>query len=379
MKESISQKIAIFHNLPGGGSTRVLKEIYIHFSNKYIVDVYTYDENQNLWRNIIFPYKQKVIKIYPWKGFIKRLIWIIFILPFIHMKLANKINKKNYKTIIVNHDYFTKSPYLLRYLSKKKIYILQEPQREYYEPAKYHAPHLKNKLANIIRYPIKVIDIYNTKKADVIIANSIYSVKTISKIYRRKPILMYPGVNVDFFKPNRNIKKEKILLSIGAIKPIKGHDFIIRSLHRILGKYQLIIVGDGKDKYIKELYSIAGNKKKFVKIIDKHITDVELVSLYQKSLILCTAAYKEPLGLISLEAQSCGTPVVAINEGGIQETIIDGVTGYLSERSEKKFEEKVLMALKHNKILSQNARNNILSKWKWDNSFNILQNIIEKQ
>jgi glycosyltransferase involved in cell wall biosynthesis len=60
--------------------------------------------------------------------------------------------------------------------------------------------------------------------------------------------------------------------------------------------------------------------------------DRELVQLYRGARVFVYAAEREPLGLAPLEAMACGTPVVAVAEGGVRETVVDNVTGWLVER-----------------------------------------------
>ena len=63
------------------------------------------------------------------------------------------------------------------------------------------------------------------------------------------------------------------------------------------------------------------------------ITDEELVILYNKAKLVVYTPYMEPFGLVPLEAMSCGTPVVGVNEGGVMETVLNGKTGILVERN----------------------------------------------
>jgi glycosyltransferase involved in cell wall biosynthesis len=369
-------KIAIFHNLSEGGSVRVLKHIYDYLTNNhYQIDVYTTEEGGASWRNNMLPFSSHSTKINPWPSFIGRNLWILIKLPFIHKKIAKTINKQNYQAVLINHDYFTKSPYILRYINSKKIYILHEPQREYYEPKKYHAPLIKDKIANVLRYPIKLIDLFNTQKADLIIANSKYSQDIIKKVYKRESLLIYPGVNINLFKPSQKSNKEKLILLIGGLSRVKGHDFVIRSLYELLGNYKIIIVGNGREEDHEFIQHISSKKNKYISIVN-HLKDKELVDLYQKASVLCVGAYKEPFGLTSIESQACGTPVVAVKGGGVGETIINGLNGFITDRSEKEFLEKTKLAIKNSKNIGKEGRKEVIKKWNYKKNYSVINKII---
>lgn len=353
---STKKRVAIFHNLPGGGSYRVMQQHVNHLVDfGYEVDVYcTTEKNQFLTRSINNVSHTHEYKLSIPKNLFLRLIWILFFLPYIHKKIAYEINKKSYQYVIVNHDYLTKSPYVIRSIRHKKIYVLHEPQREFYEPASIHAPHLKKRIANIIRYPIKIIDENNTMSADHIICNSMYSKKRIKKIYKKDATLLYPAVDQNIFKPSESIKKENLIIVVGTISKVKGQDFVIKSLLPILGEYKLIVFGKGGSAEIARIRNITKDKNRYIEIIENG-SDEKLVNLYRRAKVLCIGAHLEPFGLTSIEAQSTGTPVVAVNEGGIPETVIDGKTGYLSDRDPVQFLNKTKKALNNYVTLGKYA------------------------
>jgi D-inositol-3-phosphate glycosyltransferase len=83
------------------------------------------------------------------------------------------------------------------------------------------------------------------------------------------------------------------------------------------------------------------------------ISDGELASLYRAAHVTLYLARREPLGLASLEAQACGCPVIVADEGGLPETIVDGVTGYrtpLDPASAASFVDQLADARVHERI-----------------------------
>lgn len=369
-------KIAIFHNTPGGGGIRLLNQVHSYLE-KHGVLVEQYTITESLGDKSVNPYDDHKILVKPWRGFIQRLAWIYLVLPSIHKKLAIEINQKKFDLVIVTHDYFTKSPYICGYLKSKIYYLLHEPQREFYENFKIHCLDIKDLIANVLRSPIKLIESQNTKFVEKIYVNSKYSHGVIKKIFNRESTVIYPRVDTKYFCPNKKIRKEKLILSIGGLSKVKGHDFIIRSLYQILGDYTLVIVGAGRNKDREYLRKLGSGKNKFIRF-ESFLSDDELLNLYRKSVLLCIGAHLEPFGLTSLEAQSVGIPVVGVAEGGIPETIINGVTGYIVPRESIVFLKAVKKAIANYQDLGKNARTQMTQNWGVEKLSNDVTNTILK-
>jgi len=100
-----------------------------------------------------------------------------------------------------------------------------------------------------------------------------------------------------------------------------------------------------------------------------HVTDAELLHLYQRARAFVFASHYEPFGLAVLEAMACGTPVIAVAEGGPRETLIDGVTGVLLPREEALFAERLTRVLERPgfaRSLSVEARRDVEQNWTWE-------------
>lgn len=360
-------KIAIFHNLPSGGGIRMLHYIIKKYREDNEIDVYVASEKRP---RHITGVNNHYYALKPWKGFLLRNLWIYVYLPWVHRNIAKTIDLKS-DLVLLSHDYFTKSPYLLKYIRTKSIYLCQESQREFYETWKIHAPNLKDKLANILRIPIKYIDRINVDKAGKILCNSKYSKKVIENIYGKKCQVIYPGIDINIFNPGTG-KKKRSILCIGGINTVKDQFFLVKALMPILKKYQLILVGEGRKEDLAHLRDISINLKVRVQ---RNLSDLKLRDLYRSSLVTCITSHYEPFGLSSIESQACGTPVVAVREGGPAETIIDGKTGYLVKRDEKEFLCKVLAAINNN-TMGTNAFNNAKKNWTWEHTLKPLDKML---
>jgi glycosyltransferase involved in cell wall biosynthesis len=97
------------------------------------------------------------------------------------------------------------------------------------------------------------------------------------------------------------------------------------------------------------------------------ISDLQLAELYGRARATVLAATLEPFGLVALESLACGTPVVAVAEGGYRETVVNGVTGYLVGRSTLDMADGIGRVL--DGALEQTRstlRELVVSKWSWD-------------
>ena len=180
-------KIAVFHNLPKGGAKRALCELLRGFSKNHQLDLYCFSENEKEF----LPIKSFFKKVYRFgslnhRTFLEYQFLIYKILPKIQQKIAYEIDKRKYDVVFVNPDYLTKAPYVLRFLKTPTVYLCQEPPREFYEHISLYSPKLRHKIINILRLPLKKIDYYNARKATLILANSCYSKKVLTKIYKHE-------------------------------------------------------------------------------------------------------------------------------------------------------------------------------------------------
>ncbi len=104
--------------------------------------------------------------------------------------------------------------------------------------------------------------------------------------------------------------------------------------------------------------------------------DACMVELYRTARVFVYTPIEEALGLAPLEAMACGTPVVAVGEAGISETVLDGVTGWLVERDAHAFAER-LGALLHDDVLrarfGEQAVDYVREKWTWSRAVDQLQ------
>jgi glycosyltransferase involved in cell wall biosynthesis len=158
-------------------------------------------------------------------------------------------------------------------------------------------------------------------RVDRYVAISHYVAGRIGRYYNREASVVYPPVDTTFFHPN-GVSPERYALMVSALVPYKRVDLAIESCVR--AGVPLKIVGDGPERISLERRS--NGKAEFL----GRRSDEEVRDLYRRAAVVLLPG-EEDFGIVPLEAQACGRPVVALGRGGAVETVIHGETGILVE------------------------------------------------
>lgn len=159
------------------------------------------------------------------------------------------------------------------------------------------------------------------RRADRYVAISQHVAERIRRYYNRQSAVVYPPVDTRFFHPATRTG-EPFLLVVSALVPYKRIDAAIHAA--AAANLPLKIVGRGPER--GRLERQADSRVEWLGTV----SDEEVRSLYQRAAAVVMPG-EEDLGLVPLEAQACGCPVVALARGGARETVVDGVTGILVE------------------------------------------------
>lgn len=243
-----------------------------------------------------------------------------------------QLNLKDYDLIISTSHAVAKG--VIPNAKSLHISYIHTPMRyvwDLYE--QYFGKDKLNFLTRLIIPPIATYlrnwDVVSSNRVDYFIANSENVRRRIVRHYRRDADVIYPPVSTSKFLLGQ--KTENYYLIVSAFVPYKRVDLAIRVLnHR---KERLVIIGNGPEE--KYLRSIAGPTIEFKKALSHD----ELIGYYQNCQALLFPG-EEDFGIVPLEAQSAGKPVIAFAKGGALETVVDGVTGlFFKEQSVESFDE----------------------------------------
>jgi glycosyltransferase involved in cell wall biosynthesis len=261
---------------------------------------------------------------------------------------AAEINRGDFDLLFANSSIEVAVATIGRYVRLPKVLYLQEPERFLYEagdaPLPWVAPvrdasarslgALKDSILNSVRVRglrIQAREEWLSAKAfDTLLVNSYFSRESVMRVYGIDAKVCYLGVDTGKFV-NLNLPRENFVVGVGAIAPRKNIRLVIEALARIPagGRPRLVWIGDAAvGSHLAELRQLAAGLR--VELEQRvGIDDAMLVELLNRARLMVYTPRLEPFGYAPLEANACGTPVVAVAEGGVKETIIDGVNGLL--------------------------------------------------
>lgn len=361
-------KIAIFHELPEGGARNSaikmakLLNTFVHNVDLYYV-AEKKDNLDNLKLNNVFFYefKPKIWNGNNWKVRLYKDSIELFNLYKLNKKIAMDINLREYDLVLINASQFIEAPFILRFLKSFKVFYAHDPNYRIIYEKLLDIPKSINffryRYEKLNRFFRKIFDSSNISKTDLILANSEYTRSVIFKTYNLRSTVSYLGVDADFFKP-KNIEKKIDVLFVGSRDPIDGYTLLLDALELFGNKLNVVFVP-------------SENKRILV--------PREMVDLYQKTRIVVCLAVNEPFGLVPLEAMSCAVPVIAVNEGGYKESVINKETGFLIKRDSKELGEKIQQLLNNpnlTKEMGKNGRESVLQNWTWNKSIKRFLEII---
>lgn len=188
--------------------------------------------------------------------------------------------------------------------------------------------------------------------SDMLIANTSDEADDLVQLYGADPArvsIVHPGVDLDIFSPGSaaqararmDIRPDvNVLLFVGRIQPLKGPDVLIRATAEVIRqdpakREELLTVicggpsGAGPERLddLRKLAAELGVAD--IVRFEPPATREELADWYRAADLVCVPSYSESFGLVAVEAQACGTPVVAAAVGGLHTAVADGASGVL--------------------------------------------------
>jgi glycosyltransferase involved in cell wall biosynthesis len=199
---------------------------------------------------------------------------------------------------------------------------------------------LRNRVLKPVMAAMARWDRETAGRVDCFVANSRYVAGRIRRYYNRGSTVVYPPVDTTFYRLADDHRPPRSgVLVVSALVPYKRLDVAIEACRKIGAP--LSIVGSGPE--LKRLQASAGPDVNFL----GWRSDEEIRELYRQSQVTLLPGV-EDFGMVPVEAQACGCPVVALGEGGAEETVIHGETGVLvDELSAGAFADALAGALTH--------------------------------
>ena len=186
------------------------------------------------------------------------------------------------------------------------------------------------------------------------------------------------------FTPNPDKKsREPLIVCVGRIKKYKCLNILLYVMKEIISQIpdvRLVVVGTGD--YLVRLISLS-EKLKLEKNVEftGFVTETQKIEILQSAWLAVNPSPKEGWGITNIEANACGTPVIASNSPGLKDSVIDGKTGFLVKHGDinqlSKAIIKVILDKKLRETLSQSAVD-WAKRFSWDNAARMTLNLMEK-
>lgn len=396
-------KIAVWHNLPSGGAKRALYEQVKGLKRRgHMIEVWCPSSADGGYLPLSDLVAEHVIP-FAWEdpsaeGRIRNLMY-----PFrsVHSRLAamervcaacaQEIADKGFDLLFSNSCMYFRAPPIGRMVGRlPRVLYLQEPFRWLYEalpelpwvkagPTLASSPLHPRNVRRTLRDWIRLQGLRlqaneerrNAASFDRILVNSLYSRESVIRAYGLDAEVSYLGIATELFRTTSETRG-RFVISVGSESFEKGVDTAIRAIASIAKAQRpplVWIANVAIPAYHKEMQLLARTLDVDFEV-KMRITDTELVSLLNRAALMIYAPRLEPFGLAPLEANACGTPVVAVAEGGIRETIRHSENGLLvNDRDPAALGHAVLTLLEDVELARQlgaRGREEVVTNWTWE-------------
>lgn len=178
----------------------------------------------------------------------------------------------------------------------------------------------KDFLIRAVLHYLRQWDRLSADRVDLFVANSHFVASRVEKFYRRRSIVVNPPVDTERFQMCD--QKEDYYVTVGRLVPYKRTDLVVEAFSTRLKNKRLVVVGDGPE--MERIRQIAGPNVELL----GHQPEHALTNLVQHARAFVYAGV-EDFGISTVEAQACGTPVIALGRGGTLDIVVPDRTGVL--------------------------------------------------
>jgi D-inositol-3-phosphate glycosyltransferase len=238
------------------------------------------------------------------------------------------------------------------------------------------------------------------QQADLLIASTQDESADLANLYRADPgrvVVVPPGVDLSMFQPiDRDAARREIgygpgrlLLFVGRLERLKGVEVAIRALALLRDRshddVRLLVLGedsrDGDESETERLRAVVAelglrDRVDFLGSVAHH----ELAYFYSAADVCVMPSYSESFGLVGLEAQACGTPVVGSDVSGLRSVVRDGVSGYLiADHDPASYAERIGRLLDDPELAQQMGRHGLLlaQRFSWKRTADRLEELFD--
>ena len=391
-------RIAVWHNLPSGGGKRALYDHVCGLVERGheveawcppSADAYYLPLREVIREHVIpldipsnsevKPAVLRALHLLRWNAWVK-----LRAMQQHSKECARHIKDGKFDLLFAAGCIFYHTPLIGRFVDIPSVLYLQEPNRSLYEAQPelpWSALSWSGELLNVrfwrralghhvcaARARILAREERTSAIAfDQILVNSLFSRESVLRAFGINSKVCYLGVDTEKFV-NLNRKRESFVVFVGSLTPSKNVEFLIKSLAKVplsVRPKLMLIANTIVPRCLHEIQLLAGRGGVVLEL--KHrITDAEIVDILNRARIMLYAPRLEPFGYAPLEANACGLPVVAVGEGGVRETVQDGVNGLLVEYEPESMAAAIQRLMRDDDLhcrLSKQAENVARTQW----------------
>lgn len=394
-------KLAIFHNLPSGGAKRGLhgftRELALRGHQLSEIRLSTADSA--FLPLAPFVTAAQVIQFDPRNHFPKRIPILgsyldaitaahtLHRLNRVSREMANQIDAQDYDAVFAHDCVIALNPPILKYLTVPTTFYCHHARRgQYYASPSSEADSQQNGLitftsirTRVYQFAWKIYWAYfsaletaSIRSANHRITNSTFSSKMLYQDFKVSSEVIHYGIDSVAFSP-ANVDEGNFVLAVGALTPQKGYRFLVRAIAAVPPEARppLIILSNVKNTAEEQALRVLAAQLSVELNVQSALDQATLLRYYREAKVFVYTPFMEAYGLAPLEAMACGKPVVAIQEGGVRESVIHGTTGYLVERNENTFAEALCRLLNNAQLrrsMGDAGRQQVLQEWSWTKS-----------
>lgn len=208
------------------------------------------------------------------------------------------------------------------------ISYVHTPMRYIWDQLGTYVPHVParsvfTKAAEVAVTPLRRWDVQSSQRPTTLVANSQYVRERIQRVWSRDAEVVHPPVAVDFWREAPDVPREGYLV-VSALVPYKRVDIAVDAA--VAYGFPLTVIGSGSE--LARLEQRGRGHVKFVTGASNE--DLRQAYASAKALLFCGV---EDFGIVPVEAQAAGCPVIALGQGGALETVVDGATGAFYSRA----------------------------------------------
>lgn len=299
-------------------------------------------------------------------------------------RCAEAISHGHFDVLFANSCQFFAASTIGRFVSLPSVLYQQEPYRVLYEAMprlRWLAPPMPRG-SRLSRTALKAAfadwrrirnwrlqaraEVDNASAFTRILVNSRFSRENLLRAYGLDAGVCYLGIDAGHFT-DRALPREDYVVGLGSFTPMKNVALVIEAIGRIQRpRPALIWIGNmAIPRYLGEMTALAAEHGVDFRPLNR-VADEVLIDTLNRATAMVYAPRLEPFGLAPLEAGACGVPVIAVAEGGVRETVEDGVTGLLVEHDPDAI-GAAIVRLRNDPALARtlgtNARSVVETKW----------------